>query len=234
MTQILFDMIGAYNRGGLKLPPLINHTPWPWSEEVDAKFLVRNRYKLKVEPSTPPNDARAFWVLPGKSGQVDRLSATAAGRYALGRKLSAMRRQMTAATKVQVVLGGKRHGFAGFLPGIVEEAILTIKSRRPIYVLGGFGGAASVVAQALSGVSPPELSIQYQTEMSATYGETLAFYDQERRRFPELELEAIDYELIVDELRAFGLSGDSAPPTAWMNWRTSFCKRQLTLTRRSI
>ncbi|MBS0545705.1 MAG: hypothetical protein JSR40_18440 [Proteobacteria bacterium] len=54
---------------------------------------------------------------------------------------------------VRIVLGGRMSGFSGFLPGIFEEVLLTLERGIPLYLLGGFGGAAEVVARAL--LAPP-------------------------------------------------------------------------------
>ena len=35
------------------------------------------------------------------------------------------------------------------MPGILEEAIVAVEAKQPIYVSAGFGGAAAVVAQRL-------------------------------------------------------------------------------------
>lgn len=49
----------------------------------------------------------------------------------------------------RIVLGGKLSGYSGFMPGIFEEALLTLERHTPLYLLGGFGGATEVVANAL-------------------------------------------------------------------------------------
>lgn len=50
---------------------------------------------------------------------------------------------------VRIVLGGRMFGYSGFLPGIFEEVLLTLERGIPLYLLGGFGGAADVIANAL-------------------------------------------------------------------------------------
>ena len=62
---------------------------------------------------------------------------------------SAMRRDMTTISQARVVVGGKLAGFKGTMPGIVEEAIDTLEASQPVYVAGGFGGAAALVARSL-------------------------------------------------------------------------------------
>lgn len=70
------------------------------------------------------------------------------------RALSAMRRHITDRSDARVLVGGKLTGFQGDLPGVVEEAILCFEAARPLYVAGGFGGAASAVANVLGYSSP--------------------------------------------------------------------------------
>jgi SLOG cluster2/TIR domain len=205
LTQVLFDMIGAYNRDGLKLPSLVNYTPWPWFEEVDKTWLARHLKMLKMEPCQPPDDALKFAAGSGR-GHVGRLNATVEGRYALGRSLTAMRQAITANTDARVVLGGKPHAFMGFLPGIVEEVVLALRAGTPVYLLGGFGGAAHLVVEAIEGRRPVELTRDYQGRISPAYEETLKFYDGMRADSPELSLPAIDYAAIVRELEANGVS----------------------------
>jgi hypothetical protein len=73
-----------------------------------------------------------------------------------------MRQQAAAATGARVVLGGKTHSFSGFFPGILEEVLLSIDAGHAVYVLGGFGGAAHLVAMALDRGRPSELARAWQ------------------------------------------------------------------------
>lgn len=58
------------------------------------------------------------------------------------RALTGMRNHMARCYDGRVLIGGKRRGFQGAMPGIVEEALLTAEARKPLYLVGGFGGAA--------------------------------------------------------------------------------------------
>lgn len=64
--------------------------------------------------------------------------------YALS--LLKMRKQMEEASNARVILGGKTFGFCGFMAGIIEEYIHAMEAGHPVYLLGGFGGAASLLA----------------------------------------------------------------------------------------
>lgn len=51
----------------------------------------------------------------------------------------------------RIVLGGKMNGFSGIMPGIFEEILIAREASDdcPIFLLGGFGGAAAQLAKAL-------------------------------------------------------------------------------------
>ena len=79
---------------------------------------------------------------------------------------SDMRRVMEKHTQARVILGGNADarveqggkGYGGRYPGVVEEAWRTLEAGHPLYVAGGFGGAAGMVADLLEGkATPPKL-----------------------------------------------------------------------------
>ena len=75
--------------------------------------------------------------------------------------LTAMRFYMADNTNARVFIGGKSQGFQGDLPGVVEEALIALKHKQPIYLAGGFGGVTTGIIQALDvddGSWLPEMS----------------------------------------------------------------------------
>lgn len=210
LTEALFEMIGAYNKGGLvAFPRLVNYTPWPWHQEVDVQWLASRRRMLDVIACDPPLDAKEFGADDGP-GHVGRLKQTPDGRYALARGLSAMREIIARNTEARVVLGGKLSGFAGLMPGIVEEVLLAIRRRQPLFIAGGFGGAAHLVADAIEGRRPAQLRRQYQESMEQPYLETLRLYEQRRKQSPNLDLPDMDYTAAASELEKYGVQGLAA------------------------
>lgn len=63
--------------------------------------------------------------------------------------LTAMRRHITDRCDARVILGGKLTGYQGTIPGTLEEASLSLHAAKPLYVAGGFGGAAAALALVL-------------------------------------------------------------------------------------
>jgi hypothetical protein len=56
--------------------------------------------------------------------------------------LTAMRRYAVGVTQGRVLLGGKVAGFQGEIPGLMEEALLTVEGGKPLYLVGGLGGVS--------------------------------------------------------------------------------------------
>jgi hypothetical protein len=58
-----------------------------------------------------------------------------------------------------IALGGQTSGFSGFLPGVAEEIAVALHEGIPVYVLGGFGGAAEQVVALMEGSDRDELTV---------------------------------------------------------------------------
>ncbi|WP_149787648.1 hypothetical protein [Lutimaribacter pacificus] len=63
--------------------------------------------------------------------------------------LTGLREYMTGNTSARIVVGGKRAGFEGKMPGIVEEVLLSLERRQPVYLSGGFGGVTLDIIRTL-------------------------------------------------------------------------------------
>ena len=69
------------------------------------------------------------------------------GKWRIG--LTAMRELMRDQTGARIVLGGKLDGYVGTMPNVAEEALLAIKAKQPVFLVGGFGGCAVDIAETL-------------------------------------------------------------------------------------
>jgi len=58
-------------------------------------------------------------------------------------RLTALRTRISKDEHGRMIIGGKRTDFQGVMPGVLQEAILSIKNNQPLYVAGGFGGIAA-------------------------------------------------------------------------------------------
>ena len=68
--------------------------------------------------------------------------------------LTAMRSVMLSESDARIVLGGRVDQYKGVMPGIAEEALLSLRAQQPLFVMGGFGGCARDIAETLGLVEP--------------------------------------------------------------------------------
>jgi hypothetical protein len=57
----------------------------------------------------------------------------------VSKSLTALRRFMVKDSQARILLGGRRAGFQGALPGVVEEALVAREHRQPLYLVGAWG-----------------------------------------------------------------------------------------------
>lgn len=67
--------------------------------------------------------------------------------------LTQMRVDSIAESDARIIAGGKTQGSSGFMPGIAEEFMIAYKTKKPIFLIGGFGGCANVIANILEGTA---------------------------------------------------------------------------------
>lgn len=83
--------------------------------------------------------------------------------------------RVAAPLAARVVIGGLRTGSNGCLPGVIEEALYALEAGQPVYVIGGWGGGAGVLARAIFGQPEagrscePELTSEFHRERSARF-----------------------------------------------------------------
>ena len=124
-------------------------------------------------------------------------------RFAWAQGLTVMRERQTTDVAARVIVGGRLgptgDGYRGRMPGVLEEALLSIRAERPIYLVGAFGGCARLVSDALDGVTREELSWDYQRAVPHS-DELRRLYQQRGRTWDE-------YDAIAGDLKARGLAG---------------------------
>ena len=63
--------------------------------------------------------------------------------------LTNMRAVMRTETSARILIGGQVEGYKGRMPGIAEEALLSLEASQPVFLVGGFGGCTRDIAESM-------------------------------------------------------------------------------------
>jgi len=201
-TENLLGLVRYHNDALLPtFLPLQNYLAWHLIPTLDVAWEAKNRAVLEVCKVSLPADLVPAGcpaaVLP--SGYPQEITP-----YIRARCLSQMRAELVANTSARIMLGGKTVGYSGKYPGLVEEALLTLAAQQPLYLLGGYGGAARAIIQALQGEQPRELTAEYQLGQP-DYQDLVKDYNWEIRTV-QPAIEPIDYAVITATFNNYGVA----------------------------
>ncbi|MDR6564131.1 MULTISPECIES: hypothetical protein [unclassified Arcicella] len=126
--------------------PFINYFSYPiyctLTLEQEVKFK-KNRVRIvKVKPE-------AIFSLDEKDYQIvshDTIENT----FLWAKNLTKMRIEKNLKSDALILMGGKLGGFIGCYAGIIEEAYEGLKTQKPIYLIGMFGGATRCLIQSIT------------------------------------------------------------------------------------
>ncbi len=108
----------------------------------DASVSAGLRRVVKIDPVPK-------LVMPLRADLAERIRVAADGDSSIEGWLSKsvglfrMRHQMNGQCVARVTMGGTPAAYTGRFPGVLEETLLALHSGQPVYVVGGFGGAAA-------------------------------------------------------------------------------------------
>jgi hypothetical protein len=190
----------------------VNYFPFPNSKtltlEIRADFV-----KQQVEP--------VIIEIPKHLGEIDinrhyDAENVIEDKFIYSECFSDMRNIMAQNSHARIVVGGKQSKFLGYMPGIVEEAYYSLKANKPVYIIGGFGGAAKSLSKVICGELPKELTNEFQyndeilqnfkkeyqakASVPMDYDELIHFFKQFNLEvFSELNGLSIDENLVLFE-----------------------------------
>ncbi len=127
-------------------PLLRNLLPWPDKPYLPERDLEQLSSTLQVEPVGLPKELQAF------DGEARRVGPShGLYQYVRARALTFLRHRLNDVSHVRFCLGGRGSGYAGRYPGVIEEAYLAIRDKKPLYLAGFLGGATEQVVDAIEG-----------------------------------------------------------------------------------
>jgi SLOG cluster2 len=117
-----------------------------------------------------------------------------------------MREAMNAETDARIFLGGQVGSLGvrglGKYPGLAEEALIALRSQKPVYLIGAFGGCTEAIIAALHGEKPAAFT---ETERLTDLGVCKAFNLFNSQISGDTE--PIDYKVLTAEFETIGLAG---------------------------
>jgi SLOG cluster2 len=112
---------------------------WPEHRRVPLSFIESVARKLGLYGAITCLDPRGRPMSPAEGRSEDPVPEE--DPEVVTQSLSALRAYMGRITQGRILIGGKRHGFQGAMPGILEEALMALEMHHPVFLAGGFGGA---------------------------------------------------------------------------------------------
>lgn len=122
-----------------------NYFAWPiWLNLSNEHKLQFVNSRVKYKTVDPPEDYK---------GDPNKPIAPINSENNLmwAKSLRKMRIEMESHVDARIILGGRIQGFKGFMTGLAEEFIQSVRAGHPVFLLGGFGGAATMLADMLLG-----------------------------------------------------------------------------------
>ena len=152
-TELLFEMVKRYRSEGPAAAGdrVINYMAWPVHIQMTADDLNETAEELAEA---------AGIVLIGQDGvrialeERQELAVCEPDPDEWSAGLTAMRQLMRDETDARILLGGRVDDYMGCMPGIAEEALLSLQAGQPVFLLGGFGGCARDIAETITLVDP--------------------------------------------------------------------------------
>lgn len=208
-TDTLFELVRSHALPGVAPPDrVVNHVAWPLPLTLEdrSRFKHVATFRRMGRPDAITPELHADFVDEPAAFDAD---GSALHRYAYSCGITAMRQAQTLETCARVVLGGRTgparnaspdgttavRWYIGRIPGVLEEVLESLSASQPIFLLGGFGGCARLVADVIEGEPRKEMSWSYQMEAPHSLG---------MRGHYEARGGWLDYPAMTDLLREKG------------------------------
>lgn len=139
-TKILYELVSRYRKDSddqKAIASVVSLLAWP--------IFINSDFNELLKLSTELEGTAEIKVISEKSKvlSLEEAAREVPSPYCdWSSALTTMRKVMTDDSSARIVLGGKTEKFLGSMPGVAEEALMSLRAQKPLYLLGGFGGCA--------------------------------------------------------------------------------------------
>jgi hypothetical protein len=186
-TIQLIELLKAYNSDYKSEKKIINH--------VAAPYVVANQSNLELKAEVA--SLVEFVEHTDEYFPKDKEDYSPAQKAA---SFTYMRQQMFHdQNEAQIFIGGKTEQSQSIILGIVEEAYYALKYRKPIYIVGAFGGVSQLLAELFLTGASPQLSAKFETtQASEDWKQMYQAYIQYIQEHPDWEESPEEIQQRVD------------------------------------
>jgi hypothetical protein len=194
-TELIFDLL-AYYKGDRELNPnerFYSYLAFPLSTTLSLQKEAELSHIVSFRKIAPPDDL-----------QIDNTDEflkpdSARNLYIWARCLTKMREEMEKECNARIFVGGRTTGFKGKCPGILEELLIAIENKHPVYLIGSYGGITKDAIDALKGNKTESFSEKYQF-INKDYNGMVSLFNSKHTDTP------IKYDLYFSTLKNLGLN----------------------------
>nr|WP_293294696.1 hypothetical protein [Allomuricauda sp.] len=157
-TEYFSELSNQYKIANDRSFRFINYFSFPNSKDITKNIQIDFKSKqIKPEILPLPKSLKAIDI-----DKVYKPLESYEDRYTYCECFKEMRVKMAKDCSARVLVGGKITNYLGYVPGVIEEALFTLLENKPIYLVGGFGGATANLIQLIKGEDVNELSNDFQ------------------------------------------------------------------------
>jgi len=157
-TELFSDISYQYKFLNDKERKVVNFFPFPSARQLSTNDIA-NFLKKQVQPIKLQTPKHLGKPDPDKNYKPNE---NVDDRFLFAECFTDMRIHMSNESDARIVLGGIQKNFTGYFPGIVEETFYSLEAGKPVYLLGGFGGATKSIIEMILGNRPNQMTNEFQ------------------------------------------------------------------------
>lgn len=189
-TFLFSELAHQYrDKANSKQTHLVNFSSYPIYLDINrSQELEFKKNRVEIRKVEPPKSIKSISPEFFKPDSIDN-------QISWAESLTKMRSEMNNYSDFRIFLGGRSSGYSGKMPGLLEEVLIALKSSKPIFLIGAFGGITKAIINALEGAKPEQITESFQRK-EQKYSDFLDNY---------LLSNGVDYSKITEELNGLGI-----------------------------
>lgn len=183
---------------------IINYIAWPIYENDDEELkLWKAEYHEIAEMREVKYDTDVSDLIINENTFLP--PTTRQNLYVWSKCLTKMRKEMIDECNVRICAGGRKTGYKGIMPGVLEEILIAIEKGLPVFLLGGFGGVTSSICKLIQNpdIELEDLTLDWQINNNSGYKEMLDYATHRENKKIE---DIVNYKEIKEKIKEIDIT----------------------------